>query len=247
MRQSVQICGLALLLLLTHAAHAQAQEQEDVVKVKSNLVNIDVIVKDKKGKYISDLKPEDFTITEDGQPQKLEFFDAPVVRIEVRKPGEPPVAASRTPTTATLTATRNYVALVLDLQTTDITNLKPVRDGMIKYIREQITDADAVAVLSVTNGLKMLQPFTQDKAKLIASLEKIGSPDSKSFEQKDVAETIANLRDFLNNAPQSPAGITSPAGGSEAARIMRYQAVIETKDMVTRKSMNQAAFFEIVP
>jgi 5-hydroxyisourate hydrolase-like protein (transthyretin family) len=27
----------------------------------------------------------------------------------------------------------------------------------------------------------------------------------------------------------------------------RYQAVIETKDMVTRKSMNQAAFFEIVP
>ena len=51
MRKSFQICGLAFLLLLMHAAHAQAQEQEDVVKVKSNLVNIDVIVKDKKGKY----------------------------------------------------------------------------------------------------------------------------------------------------------------------------------------------------
>ena len=189
-----------------HAAHAQAQEQEDVVKVKSNLINIDVIVKDKKGKYISDLKPEDFTITEDNQPQKIEFFDAPIVRIETRKPGEPVVAAAPTATTSTGTPTHNFVALVLDLQTTDITNLKPVRDGMIKYIREQVTDADAVAVLSVTNNLQMLQPFTQDKAKLIASLEKLGSPDSKSFEQKDIAENIASLRDFLNNVPPSPAG-----------------------------------------
>jgi VWFA-related protein len=225
---SVQICGLAFLLLLAHAAHIQAQEQEDVVKVKSNLVNIDVIVKDKKGKYISDLKPEDFTITEDGRAQKLEFFDAPTVRMEVRKPGEPAVAAAPAPAPAseTPTVTRNYVALVFDLQTTDITNLKPVRDGMIKYIREQISDGDAVAILSVTNGLQMLQPFTHDKSKLIASLEKAGSPDSRSFEQKDVAENIASLRDFLNNAPTSTQGITTNAGGSEMARIMIARAVL---------------------
>src|ERR1044072_1471218 len=91
---SVQICGLAFLLLLTQAAPAQAQDQEDVVKVKSNLVSIDVIVKDKKGKYISDLKPDDFTITEDGKAQKVEFFDAPIVRIEVHKPGDNTVAAA---------------------------------------------------------------------------------------------------------------------------------------------------------
>ena len=227
MQKSAQICVLVLLLLLTHAAHAQAQAQEDVVKVKSNLVNIDVIVKDKKGKYISDLKPEDFTITEDGQQQKLEFFDAPIVRIETRKPGEPVVAAAPAATTSTAPATHNFVALVLDLQSTDITNLKRVRDGMIKYIREQVTDADVVAVLSVTNNLRMLQPFTQDKAKLIASLEHLGSPDSKSFEQKDVAENIAQLRDFLNNLPPSPStGISSPGGGSEAARIMIARAVL---------------------
>ena len=51
-------CSLTL-----HLRHAQ---DDDVVRVKSNLVNIDVIVKDKKGKYISDLKAEDFTITENG-------------------------------------------------------------------------------------------------------------------------------------------------------------------------------------
>jgi len=225
MRKSVQICGLAFLLLLTFAAHIQAQEPEDVVKVKSNLVNIDVIVKDKKGKYVSDLKPEDFTITEDGRPQKLEFFDAPIVRIEVRKPGEPVVAEAPATTTAATTATRNYVALVLDSQTTDITNLKPVREGAIKYIREQVTDADAVAILSVTNGLQMLQPFTQDKAKLIASIEQLGSPDAKTFEHKDLAENIGNIREFLRTN-ESLGPITSPSGGSAAARIMIARAVL---------------------
>jgi VWFA-related protein len=168
------ICGLIFLLTLT----VQAQ-QDDVVKVKTNLVNIDVIVKDKKGKYISDLKAEDFTITENGQVQKIEFFDAPLSGTATPKSSDTAGAAP-----APATATRNYVALVLDSQTTDITNLKPVREGAVKYVREQVTDADAVAILSVTNGLQMLQPFTQDKIKLIAAIEKLGSPDSKNFEQK---------------------------------------------------------------
>ena len=225
MRKSVKLCGLAFLLLLTGATHTQAQEQEDVVKVKSNLVNIDVIVKDKKGKYISDLKAEDFTITEDGQSQKIEFFDAPVIRTETRKPAETTAQATATSTT-TATPTRNYVALVLDSQTTDFANLKPVREGAIKYVREQVTDADAVALLSVTNGLQVLQPFTQDKTKLIASIEQLGSPDAKTFEQKDIAENLANIREFLANNP-SPGAITTNAGGAAAARVLIAQHVLQ--------------------
>ena len=154
---------ICVLMLLAMTARAQ-EPQEDVLKIKSNLVNIDVIAKDKKGKYISDLKPEDFIITENGVPQKIEFFDAPLSR----KPGEAVVGAPAAETAAP----RNYVSLVLDYQTTDITNLKQVREGAIKYVREQVTDSDVVAVLSVTNGLQMLQSLTQDKAQLIAALEK---------------------------------------------------------------------------
>ena len=74
---------LNLRVSLLFALPAQAQD-DDVVKVKSNLVNIDVIVKDKKGKYVSDLKAEDFTITENGVAQKIEFFDAPLSRTDAR-------------------------------------------------------------------------------------------------------------------------------------------------------------------
>ena len=70
-----------LVLVLPLIVHAQ---EDEVVKVKSNLISIDVIVRDKKGKYTSDLKPEDFVVTENGQPHKIEFFDAPLAHGEPR-------------------------------------------------------------------------------------------------------------------------------------------------------------------
>ena len=107
--------------------------------------------------------------------------------------------------------------------------MKQVREGAIKYVREQVTDADAVAVLTVTNSLQMVQPFTQDKAKLIAALENFGTnPDSKNFEQKDLAGNIDSIRDFLNKSdPALTTGITSPAGGAAALRVMIAQRVLQ--------------------
>src|SRR5689334_9636488 len=217
--------ALLILFVVSCSSVAFAQDEQDVVKVKSNLVNIDVIVKDKKGKYISDLKPEDFTIIENGVAQKLEFFDAPLMRNEVKTTAAPTAAATTTISGPPSGMPRNYVALVIDSQTTDITNLKQVREGTLKYIREQVTDNDVVALLSVTNGLRMLQPFTQDKARLIAALENAGlNPSSKNFEVKDVAGNIESRREQV--AGSTPAAITSTAAGAEAAKRMIAERVL---------------------
>ena len=217
----VFLIGLFVLLMAVPCA----AQDDDVVKVKSNLVNIDVLVKDKKGKYIADLKAEDFTIFENGVQQKIEFFDAPLAggTNDPSKPGRELADVSEPPG-----ITRNYVTLVIDSQTTDITNLKQVREGTTKYVREQITDGDVVALLSVTNGLQLLQPFTHDKAKLIAALENIGvRSTSKNFEQKDLADSINELRGELQVANEAPStAITSPAAGSNAARIMIMKTML---------------------
>src|SRR6267143_3731125 len=82
--------SLCLHLLVTFAIflaaiRVQSQEkketrksgdQEDVIKVHSNLVNFDVIVKDRKGRPVTDLKAEEFTISENGVRQNIEFFDS---------------------------------------------------------------------------------------------------------------------------------------------------------------------------
>ena len=203
-------------------------QDDEVVRVKSNLVNIDVLVKDKKGKYIADLKAADFTIFENGVQQKIEFFDAPLLGVTNRTSTTAATGEVKTDPGAPATVTRNYVTLVLDSQTTDITNLKKVREGTIKYVREQITDSDVVALLSVTNGLQLLQPFTHDKTKLIAALENLGSgANSKNFERQDIADNINKLRGELQVANEAPTtAIQSPAGGSNAARIMIMRTVL---------------------
>jgi len=232
------LIGLTNVLYPTQAQktqEVQKTQEQDVVKVKSNLVNIDVIVKDKKGKYVSDLKVEDFTITENGVPQKVDFFDAPLSgRTEKNRQGGGQTESSPLPNTP-----RNYVSLVLDSQSTDVTNLKQVRDGIIKYVREQITEDDVVALLSVTNGLQMLQPFTQDKAKLLAALEQLGvNSASKSFEQKDIRDNINSLRDQLSTSATGPTtSITTTAGGSEAATAMIAARVLQ-QFMALRTTLN---------
>src|SRR6267378_7651909 len=54
----------------------KSAEEEEVIRVSSNLVNLDVMVKDKKGKAITDLKAEDFLLSENGVRQNIEFFDS---------------------------------------------------------------------------------------------------------------------------------------------------------------------------
>src|SRR5260370_7456747 len=66
----------------------KSADDDDVIKVTANLVSLDAIVKDKKGKAITDLKPEDFTVFENGVPQKIQFSDSTLTT--VRGPGQPP-------------------------------------------------------------------------------------------------------------------------------------------------------------
>src|ERR1051325_513229 len=63
---------LSLLLIIAIGLHAASQQQEDVIRVRSNEVRLDVVVKDKKGRSIRDLKLTDFEGLEDGVPQKME-------------------------------------------------------------------------------------------------------------------------------------------------------------------------------
>ena len=233
-RTSACLSLLVTAALFLAAIPVQSQEkkqstsnQDDVIKVSSNLVNVDVMVRDKKGKAITDLKTEDFTISENGIPQKIEFFDSTLTSSgEAHQPTTTVVSTlpkSQTP----VGFPRNIIALVLDGQSTEGANLKRVRDGMMKYIGERISHSDSVALFAISGGLQLLQPFTQDKAKLISAVEQADSVSTgaKTAEQRSINETIATLRDQLANA--ASAGGIDPAVGSAAGQALITQRVLE--------------------
>src|SRR5262245_3281057 len=74
---------LAAIALSLSPTQAQSQKetqkkQDESVRIETRLVTTDVIVKDKKGKYVTDLKAEDFTVFENGVAQKVEIFEPPL-------------------------------------------------------------------------------------------------------------------------------------------------------------------------
>src|ERR1700720_547700 len=127
---------LVALTVFPPPAKAQTQkskegQKDEAIKLKTNLTALDVMVKDGKGRYITDLKSEDFTIFENGAPQTVEFFDPPLAGGERNQPNAAPsqsVKSSGIPP--------NIMSLILDGATTDLTNMKQVREAVTKYIRE---------------------------------------------------------------------------------------------------------------
>ncbi len=69
--------ALALMLMFgLLCSSVPAQQQADYTfRVQSDLVLVNVTVKDKSGNFVRGLKPEDFTILEDNKPQKVVSFD----------------------------------------------------------------------------------------------------------------------------------------------------------------------------
>jgi VWFA-related protein len=215
-----------MLCLLVLSAQSQEKKEpkkaadDDVIKVSANLVNFDVIVKDKKGRVITDLKPEDFTVYENGVPQKIEFFDSTLTSSsnEAAKPTNGIVSTGPGPRTPS-GFPRNVIALVLDGQSTEAANLNHVRAGMMKYIRERISDNDSVALFSISSGLQLLQTFTQDKAKLIAAVERAyySSTTSKTSEARGLSEDIRAKREQIAVGPELLDGTVPGPGVSNSA------------------------------
>src|SRR5258708_9291443 len=222
---------LAITVQSQDKKQTKGSDDDDVIKVTSNLVSLDAIVKDKKGKPITDLKPEDFTVSENGAPQKIEFFDSTLTSSnKVVQPTTPTISTQTKPRNPN-GFPRNIIALVLDGQSTEVANLKHVREGIVKYIRERISDNDSVALFSISGGLRLRQPFTQDKAKLIAAVEQAydSSTVSKTSEAREISQNIGALRDQVSGGATGPIAATPGGGaaGSAAAQTMIAQRMLE--------------------
>ncbi|MDQ2856770.1 MAG: hypothetical protein M3R68_10610, partial [Acidobacteriota bacterium] len=72
--------GLVSLLALLASVFGQTQnpkpaDSDDVIRVYSDLVQTDVMVFDKQGRFVNSLKREDFELKIDGKPRPVEFFE----------------------------------------------------------------------------------------------------------------------------------------------------------------------------
>ncbi len=151
---------------------------EDVVKISTNLIQVDVTVTGKDGKVVKDLKPEDFEIYENGEKQKITnftFISADSESAEPpAKPEKPDKISVPVPTAAVKSEqVKRTIALVVDDLTLSFESVYYVRRALKKFVDEQMQAGDLVAIIRTGGGIGALQQFTSDKRQLYAAIEKV--------------------------------------------------------------------------
>jgi VWFA-related protein len=157
----------------------QQQGEDEVVRITTNLVQVDAVVTGDDGKQVTDLRPEDFEITEDGRPQVITNFSyissdptaQPVVTAATTPPSKnaPPVRPARLrPTDAHRT-----IVLVVDDLGMSFESVNLTKQAMKKFLEEQMQPNDLVAIVRTSGGVGALQQLTSDKRQLSAAIERV--------------------------------------------------------------------------
>jgi VWFA-related protein len=169
---SVCLAGAALLF----SQSTPPRTGDAVIRVSVDLVEVDALVTDSKGRHVPDLKPEDFTILEDGKPQKIKQFsfvnpapDRGGAQLTAFTP-ETSTAPARTPRRDDVH--RTIVLMVDNLHTHSegIVQLAPV---LRKFADEQVQPGDLVSVMGTKSGMGLYESFTSDRRQLDAAIGKV--------------------------------------------------------------------------
>jgi VWFA-related protein len=173
------------------ARQSSKQTPAAVLRATSDLVRIDLEVTDKSGRAIKGLRADEFVVTDDGKPQAISTFSyqdiehvetAPtedakpiVVPVDNEGPNTPsPAAASEQ------LRDRRLIVLFFDLTSMQPDDLIRAHDAAAKFVKQQMTQADVVAVVAFSTRLIVLANFTNDHAildKAIAQLTENSTTD----------------------------------------------------------------------
>jgi VWFA-related protein len=186
---------------MAHPALPGGQESGSAgltIRSSVDLVLIDVRVTGKSGKPILGLKPEQFSLTEDGHPQKISSFDynniegVETAEVKNARPIVVPMGTVPAPKPeAVRAAVRDHRLIVLffDLTALHADDLLRAQEGAANYISKQISPADLVAVAVFGNQLKIPVHFTNDRDVLMSAVKKLRP--GKDAGLADMAEAVA--------------------------------------------------------
>jgi VWFA-related protein len=162
----------------TPSPEQQQPESDEVVRITTNLVQVDAVVTDKSGKLVTDLKPDEVEILEDGRQQKITHFSFNLSQNPApnrEKSSTPPDnnAPIVPPTRIRPEDIRRTIALVVDDLGLSFESTYFVRRALKKFVDEQMQPGDLVAIIRTSGGIGALQQFTADKRQLYAAIERV--------------------------------------------------------------------------
>jgi VWFA-related protein len=171
---------------LPEDAPAPSSKRDIKFSTTTQLVVINVSVRDKNGQNVEGLKASDFTVTEDGKPQQLKVFerqkldDTPLQppALVSRKETETPAIAAPAAKAAVSTPIapsragevkykdRRLLVLFFDLAGMTTSDQIRAQQAALRFLSTRMAQSDLVAVMTYDTSLEVLQDFTGDRDRL---------------------------------------------------------------------------------
>jgi VWFA-related protein len=190
------------LLLSSFSTHGYAQSvsrqtettgnSEYRIRVNSDLVLVNVSVRDKHGNLVRDLKQSNFAVLEDGKPQQLRSFDIEDVE-RFAQSGPAQTETQDSPQTSSLLTgaevkpasirDRRLIVLLFDLTNMEPDQLDRASRSALNFVDKQMTPADLVAVISFSNSLEVLQDFSSDHELLSRAIRGMQGIEGQGLEE----------------------------------------------------------------
>jgi VWFA-related protein len=194
------VAALALALPCAQCCAQQTQPTEGlfVLKANSELVLTNVVARDAKtGELVRGLKQSDFTVFENGKPQRIASFDfqtvdmaAPLNEATISGPAAA-ASSAKSAVVAKPEELRNHRLIVLFF---DLTSMQPEDlDRSVAaaedFLRAKMQPADLVALISLGDTLKVDQDFTADKNALLHQVAVYNGTEGEGFAQGATANS----------------------------------------------------------
>ncbi len=190
----IRISGMFFVVaLLMPAAWPQQPQSNSTItfKVNSEIVLTNVVVRDKRtGQLVQGLTAKDFSISEDGKPQRISSFDyenvdEAVSLNEATINATAPRGIFGAPAgVATQQELHNHrlVVMFFDLTSMQPEDVERAQEAARNYLEKQMLPADLVAMVSLNTTLSLDQDFTADKQLLLRAVNSYSGTQGLGFE-----------------------------------------------------------------
>ena len=259
------IPALAATLLATTPAtgvltqSAPQQPKRPVFRGNTQIVSVDVIVRDGSGNVVKGLTGSDFEITEDGKPQQIRSFtfeeisDTPRQAVataellagaearlaEDSRRAQPAAAAAAPaetpkPMTSDQLAGRRLIVLLFDISSMQPEDVQRAVDSATKYVNETMSPADLVAVATISSQLDVLTDFSGDRTKVAGALAALGYKEGTAT-PPPTADTAATDEATANDESTTSADTTEMDMFNNDIRLRALRALSETLAPIEQK------------
>ena len=214
MRSRLLVLCACCLVFSLYAQSPATSAQNFPLRVTARLVQVDVVVRDKKGQPITDLKQEDFEVTDQGKPQKISVFAIESNQKAIGRAGPlPPNTFSNLPSRQG--ASQNLTVILFDTLNTGVIDQVNAKREVLRFLR-QIQPQDRVAIYGLGAQLRVVHDFTGSAEALSRAIA--------HYQTRVSPEHVSSLPPVEDNA----AGLSGP----ELAIIQAMDAFLNASNQL---------------